>query len=92
MNSAHGQLGNGTGGNGWGDHNDDSLVPLRIGDRYDWAMVAANHGYTIAARTDGTLWAWGYNNQGQLGDGSTEPRLAPVRIGWQEPERPTVLK
>ena len=34
----------------------------------------------FAITEDGALWAWGYNNIGQLGDGTTESRLAPVKI------------
>ena len=29
---------------------------------------------------DGSVWAWGYNVIGQLGDGTTSDRLSPVRI------------
>ena len=32
-------------------------------------------------RKDGTLWSWGRNIEGQLGDGSTTNRLVPVQIG-----------
>ena len=34
----------------------------------------------FASRADGQVLAWGYNEHGQLGDGSTEPRWAPVTI------------
>nr|WP_317172724.1 hypothetical protein [Hymenobacter polaris] len=41
----------------------------------------------LALRTDGTLWAWGYNLHGQVGDNTTTSRFAPVLIGtatsWQ---------
>jgi alpha-tubulin suppressor-like RCC1 family protein len=42
------------------------------------SAVGANH--TLALATDGTLWAWGYNADCQLGDGTTTDRHTPVQI------------
>ncbi|MCL1875212.1 MAG: InlB B-repeat-containing protein [Synergistaceae bacterium] len=53
----------------------------------DWAVIAAGDDHSMAIKTDGSLWAWGWNEYGQLGDGSTINRRAPVRAGaandWQ---------
>ncbi|WP_205704321.1 hypothetical protein [Hymenobacter sp. UV11] len=43
--------------------------------------VAAGSSHTVAVHTDGSLWAWGLNTYGQLGDGSTTNRTPPVQIG-----------
>jgi alpha-tubulin suppressor-like RCC1 family protein len=42
--------------------------------------VSAGDGHTLAVTSDGILWAWGDNSYGQLGDGTKEDRLLPVRI------------
>jgi len=47
----------------------------------NWASVSASRYHTVAVRTDGTLWAWGNNSFGQLGDGTLTQRHSPVRIG-----------
>ena len=48
----------------------------------DWATVAAGSwGHSLALKTDGSLWAWGLNHFGELGDGTTHDRSAPTRIG-----------
>ncbi len=44
------------------------------------AQVSAGSYHTCAVKTDHTLWCWGYNNYGQLGDGTTTTRLTPVQI------------
>ncbi|MCL2015953.1 MAG: stalk domain-containing protein [Defluviitaleaceae bacterium] len=42
--------------------------------------VASTFRHTLALRNDGTLWAWGANTDGQLGDGTRTTRTRPVRI------------
>ena len=45
-----------------------------------FSQVAAGDGYTCAMKTDGTVWCWGANSSGQLGDGSTTNRTRPVQV------------
>lgn len=42
--------------------------------------VAATFGHTLALRADGTVWAWGSNSYGQLGDGTRTDRSRPVQV------------
>ncbi len=42
--------------------------------------VAAGVGHTVALRGDGTVWAWGDNSSGQLGDGTYTQRDVPVQV------------
>ncbi len=42
--------------------------------------VSAGGQHTLALKYDGTLWAWGNNYAGQLGDGTTEHRSKPVKV------------
>ena len=42
------------------------------------AQVALGYGHTCAVLSDGTLKCWGWNNAGQLGDGSTTNRATPT--------------
>lgn len=48
-----------------------------------WQSVAAGDGTTYAINSDGTLWAWGWNESGQLGIGTTTPdrTATPQQIG-----------
>jgi len=42
--------------------------------------IAAGANHSVALAGDGTVWAWGDNEKGQLGDDSTHRRLAPVQV------------
>lgn len=46
-----------------------------------WSALAAGGAHTLAVKSDGTLWAWGSNRFGQIGDGTATDRLTPVQIG-----------
>ena len=78
-----GQLGNGT--------ITDSRTPIHIADdNYVSPMVettgigfsdiSAGLHHSLAVKADGSLWSWGRNQNGQLGDGSTQIRLRPDKI------------
>ena len=45
----------------------------------NWKLVACGNYHTAAIKTDGTLWTWGQNNNGQLGDNTTTNRSSPVQ-------------
>ena len=44
------------------------------------SRIAAGLSHSLAIREDGSLWAWGGNDAGQLGDGTTTDRHSPVHI------------
>ncbi len=50
------------------------------GNDATWTELAAGFNHTCALRQDGSLWCWGRNAQGQLGDGTTTPRQEPQQI------------
>ena len=44
------------------------------------AQVATGQSYSCARKTDGSLWCWGANGSGQLGDGTTNMRTTPTPV------------
>lgn len=55
-------------------------TPQQIGTDNTWVSIAAGGGHTIALKSDGTLWAWGHNVYGGLGDCTLANRWSPVQI------------
>lgn len=74
----YGQLGDGTNATA------GKSSPIQIGVATNWTQIHAAENHSLGIRSDGTLWSWGSNNEGQLGlfNGS------PVQIGsatdWAE--------
>lgn len=73
-NGQFGQLGNGI-------FNSATPNVTQIGNATDWSSVSAGYGFSLALKTNGTLWGWGFNNFGQLGDNTTIDKNVPVQIG-----------
>jgi alpha-tubulin suppressor-like RCC1 family protein len=70
-----GQLG--LGNSGW---TTERKTPTQVGNNSDWFMIAAGGAYCIALKTNRTLWAWGANSNGQLGDGTNTRRTTPRQV------------
>jgi len=76
--NSHGQLGNGT-TTSTATGATFTLSPV-TGINTVIASVAGGANHSLAVGLDGSLWAWGHNYSGQLGDGTTTNRIAPVQI------------
>jgi alpha-tubulin suppressor-like RCC1 family protein len=46
-----------------------------------FVQVAAGRFHGVALAADGSVWTWGDNETGAIGDGSTSPRAKPVKVG-----------
>ncbi len=70
-----GQLGDGT--------NIDRNAPQQVisGSNETWRAINAGENQTLAIKTDGTLWSWGGNAGGQLGNGTNSNVYFPAQIG-----------
>ncbi len=68
-----GQLGNGT--------TAGSLVPIPVTSlAHGVIAIAAGWDSGVALKSDGSVWTWGANDRGQLGDGSNAASNVPVRV------------
>ena len=74
--------GNGNSGRLGQNTTTDVSSPIQIPGT-TWSSISGggdNAGHSLAKKTDNTLWVWGYNNNGQLGQNSTISRSSPVQI------------
>ncbi len=73
------------GDNGNGQLGDDGInyrssFPIQVTKLDDIIAIDSNNNYSLALRNDGTIWAWGDNWQGQLGDGTTTNKKSPIQV------------
>lgn len=69
----YGQVGNGTFGA-------DIKTPIQVMGLNNVVKIAAGRFFSLAVKNDGTLWTWGQNLYGQLGDGTYDDRTVPVQV------------
>ena len=71
-NNASGQLGDNTVAS-------KSSPVQTISGGTNWKQVSCGNNHTAAIKTDGTLWLWGSNSNGKLGDNTTASKSSPVQ-------------
>ncbi|MBI0142603.1 InlB B-repeat-containing protein [Bifidobacterium sp. W8106] len=89
-NNYSGRLGDGTG------TNQHAPVRVKTPDRktypdlpadFTYLQVSAGSAHSLAVGSDGNAYAWGWNDSGRLGDGTSSSRYTPVRV--KTPDRKT---
>jgi alpha-tubulin suppressor-like RCC1 family protein len=55
--------------------------PVQIGALTTWSKISAGRSTCFAIKVDKTLWSWGQNQFGQIGDNTTTYRSRPVQVG-----------
>jgi hypothetical protein len=58
----------------------DHLTPVQVPGLSGITQVATDGFHTLALRSDGTVWSWGINDHGEVGDGTTATRFSPVPL------------
>ncbi len=74
----------------WGDHDRGQLglgaitadrdSPAEVDAGTTWQAVSCGYDFTVAIRSDGTLWAWGDNDTGELGLGDETQKDSPTEV------------
>ena len=81
--NASGQLGIGVAIPGQGTY--AALTHAALVNPHTVVMMTAGQRHTLALRGDGTVWSWGENGYGQLGNGNTNQQSSPVQVGGGTP-------
>jgi RHS repeat-associated protein len=56
------------------------LVPVTVTNLSNVVFISAGRDFTLAATSDGKVYAWGANNLGQLGDNTVINKYAPTNV------------
>ena len=75
----------------WGENGDGQLGdgspswsrgigPVPVKNLTGVVALAAGYWHSLALKSDGTVWTWGTNGKGQLGDGTTNAQSVPVQV------------
>ena len=75
-----GQLGYGTYCSNMNAADCMGTTPAKIPGFTNVTAIASRGYHTLALKKDGTVWAWGYNNWGQIGDGTNTDRHSPALV------------
>ena len=74
----YGQLGDGT--------MVDKSIPVAVASLgVDVELLSLGSDHSCATKTDGSLWCWGFNSYGQVGNGTTTNQSVPVVVGGAPP-------
>jgi len=57
---------------------------VRIGSESNWVCISAGDDHNLALKSDGTIWAWGANYRGQLGDGNKGMKFTNGTLNLQD--------
>jgi alpha-tubulin suppressor-like RCC1 family protein len=69
----NGQLGTGT-------TTISSTIPVQVSGLTGVTAIAAGGNHSLAPKGDGSVWAWGYDQHGQLGNGTATDSSTPVQV------------
>jgi alpha-tubulin suppressor-like RCC1 family protein len=74
----------------WGDNENgqigigttitDQTTPVQVSGLSNVVKIAAGRFFSLALKSDGTVWTWGQNLYGQLGNGTTTDSPVPVQV------------
>jgi alpha-tubulin suppressor-like RCC1 family protein len=76
---------------GWASFTDGGILalnntqnyssPVQVGSNTNWKSISSGVSHSAAIKTDGSLWVWGVNQQGELGLNDRNDRSSPTQLG-----------